>query len=69
MLVEMIRARDTEGAARIVRLHIRRTRLLIEKMAPPPKERPKPPRRTPTNAADSQTTLDADASPHDPFTV
>ena len=69
MLVEMIRARDAEGAASIVRLHIRRTRLLIEKMAPPPKERQKSRRRGPPNAADSPTTLDADASPHDPFTA
>ena len=33
LLVEMIRARDVEGAASIVHLHIRRTRLRIEKMA------------------------------------
>ncbi len=33
MLLEMIRARDSVGAASIVHLHIRRTRLLIEKMA------------------------------------
>jgi DNA-binding GntR family transcriptional regulator len=33
MLVEMIRTRDAEGAASIVHLHIRRTRLLIEKSA------------------------------------
>lgn len=39
MLVEMIRARDAEGAASIVRLHIRRTRLIIEKMAPQSPER------------------------------
>jgi DNA-binding GntR family transcriptional regulator len=28
----MIRNRDADGAASIVRLHIRRTRLMIEKM-------------------------------------
>lgn len=33
MLVEMIRTRDAVGAASIVHLHIRRTRLLIERMA------------------------------------
>jgi DNA-binding GntR family transcriptional regulator len=32
MLIEMIRNRDADGAASIVRLHIRRTRLMIEKM-------------------------------------
>jgi DNA-binding GntR family transcriptional regulator len=39
MLVEMIRARDAEGAASIVHLHIRRTRLLVEKMAVQSSER------------------------------
>ena len=58
-----------EGAASFVRRHIRRTRWRIEKMAPPPKERQKSRRQAPTNAADSRTTLDADASPHDPFTA
>jgi DNA-binding GntR family transcriptional regulator len=33
MLMEMIRSRDAEGARSIVHLHIRRTRLLIEKMS------------------------------------
>lgn len=33
MLMEMIRSRDAEGASSIVHLHIRRTRLLIEKMS------------------------------------
>ena len=36
MLMAMIRARDAEGARSIVHLHIRRTRLLIEKMAADP---------------------------------
>ena len=36
MLMAMLRARDAEGARSIVHLHIRRTRLLIEKMAADP---------------------------------
>ncbi|MGC4244496.1 MAG: GntR family transcriptional regulator [Herbaspirillum sp.] len=45
MLYEMIRNRDAEGAAAIVRLHIRRTRLLIENLvmqAPDRVAAPKP---------------------------
>ena len=32
LLMETVRARDAEGASAVVRLHIRRTRLVIEKM-------------------------------------
>ncbi len=69
MLVEMIHARDADGAASIVLLHIRRTRLLIEKMAHQSPERGRPRQRLHRDASETRTNHDRNAPPRGPFTA
>ena len=74
MLMEAIRNRDADAAGTLVRLHIRRTRLLIETMvtaatpAPTPPAQPtraRPRRKTPEPSSPHESPTD----PRDPFTA
>jgi DNA-binding GntR family transcriptional regulator len=76
LLMETIRARDAEGASCIVRLHIRRTRLLIEKMGggtAAPSRVPRPSRagsrHTRRDGSESQALNDRHIDPRSPFTA
>lgn len=71
MLMEAIRARDADAAGSLVRLHIRRTRLLIETMVNAATPAPAPPvrRRIRRETPEPQTLHEPPTDPPNPFTA
>ncbi len=71
MLMEAIRSRDADAASSLVRLHIRRTRLLIETMVNAATPAPATParRRIRREAPEPQTPHEPPTDPRNPFTA